>query len=435
MSRLLVRVAAERDADAGTERWLLTCEEPPADPVVGRDAFGANPEITALLAPDPPANGVKAAGRFLFDWLAAHPQVGVELLQATQGGVPRPVMIDLRDGAAEAIPWEALCSRNDRFLALDPRWPVSRAVLSVNDAGGERILRPPLRITLLLSAAEIPAAPEWREIWKALLNGPVADFQVLALVGEPALGMEISALGDPRVRVEGMPSEGKSLANLIREFAPHIVHAFCHGAADDPPYLELATAQDWLNEATQGSLQIDARQINGLSNPNSPAWLAVLNCCEVGAAGAATHALARQLVNEGPYAAALAMREPVEQVDATALSASFYPGMLDALQALIAAGGDSVDIDWAALTVPSSIQMCESRQGGRTFAAASKALKQWTLPVLYQRPTPFSARLAVLSLIEELELQAYRNMRASEQPGTARYAAIEEKIAELEARA
>jgi hypothetical protein len=231
------------------------------------------------------------------------------------------------------------------------------------------------------------------------------------------------------------PSDGKSLADLIREFAPHIVHAFCHGAADDPPYLELATTQDWVNRATQGSLQIDARQINGLSNPNSPAWLAVLNCCEVGAAGPATHALARQLVNEGPYAAALAMREPVEQVDATALSASLYPGLLDALQALIAAGGDSVDIDWAALTVPSRIRICESRLGGSTFAAASSALKQWTLPVLYQRPTPFTARLAVLNPIEELELQAYRNMRASEQPGTARYAAIEAKIAELEARA
>jgi hypothetical protein len=200
-------------------------------------------------------------------------------------------------------------------------------------------------------------------------------------------------------------------------------------------YLELATAQDWVNQATQGSLQIDARQINGLSNPYSPAWLALLSCCEVGAAGAATHALARQLVNEGPYAAALAMRELVEHVDATALSASLHPGLLDAVSALIAAGGDCVEIDWAALTVPSRIRICESRQGGRTFAAASSALKQWTLPVLYQRPTPFTARLAVLSPIEELELQVYRNMRANEQPGTALYAAIEAKIAGFEGRA
>jgi hypothetical protein len=42
--------------------------------------------------------------------------------------------------------------------------------------------------------------------------------------------------------------------------------------------------------------------------------------------------------------------------------------------------------------------------------------------------------LAVLTPIEELELQTYRNMRTNEQPGTALYAAIEAKIAELEAR-
>jgi hypothetical protein len=436
MSRLLVRIASQFNPDIDTVRLSLSCEEPQSDQVVLLDSLGAAPEIAALVAAQPPNDGVKVAGRFLFEWLTGHPQVQLELLQATHGtGQARPILIDLRDGEAEAAPWEALCSPSNRFLSLDPRWPVSRVVFSVGDTGGVRTFRTPLRIVLLLSCLGIPGTQEWREIWKALSNGPVADFKVVVVVGEPALGAEINALGDRRITLVGVPNSFADLSKLVRDFGPHIVHAFCHGAADDPPYLELATTTDWMAGEAQAPLQVEGRQINDLSNPKEPAWLAVLNCCEVGAAGAASHALARELVNEGPYSAAFAMREPVEQADATTLSASLYPALLDAVNRVITGGGQPTEVDWAALTVQPRIRICENRQAGRTFSAASGASKQWTLPVLYQRPTLFIARLAGLNTIDALTLDLYRNLLSDNAPGTQQRADLEARITELEARA
>lgn len=431
--RLVARVAAQINVDDRDVKLQLSLEDPTTDGFVLLDGLNTAAPIVSLQSALPPDGGVREAGRLLYDWLTAHPQLRVELAQAMQGQA-RAVFLDIREATAESIPWEALCAPSEAFLSLDPRWPVARMVPAVDGASGVRTFRPPLRIALLLSCFGIRAGPEWREIWKVLSKWD-GELKVLALVSEPGLGNEIQALADHRVRVEGMPTTVTEVQEIVSAFAPHIVHLFCHGQADNPPFVDLAVSTDWLPQAVRSPVLMEARQLNGLSNPENPSWLVVLNCCEVGGSAEQVHSLARDLVSRGPFAAAIAMREPVEPEDAMIVSSCVYPGLLAAVDRVIAAGGHDVEFDWATLTVKPRIQICERRQQGRTFTVTSQSVKQWTLPVLYLRPTPFSVQLGGLSDRDTLTLQLLRELRAANAEGTPQRNDIEALIAVLEARA
>jgi hypothetical protein len=431
--RLVARVAAQINVDDNDIKLQLSLEDPATDGFVLLDGVSAAAPIVALQNIPPPDGGVREAGRFLYDWLTAHPQLQVELAQAVHGQ-PRTVFLDVREATAEGVPWEALCAPSEEFLSLDTRWPVARMVAAVDGASGVRTFRQPLRIALLLSCHGIEAGPEWQEIWKALSawNG---DFEVLALVSEPELGVEIQTIADQRVQVAGMPTTATEVQEAVTAFAPHIVHLFCHGLADNPPFVDLAVTSDWLPGAVRKPVQMEARQLNGLSNPQDPPWVAVLNCCEVGGSAGQVHSLARDLVSRGPFAAAIAMREPVEPEDAVTVSGCLYPGLLAAVDRVIAAGGQPTEFDWAALTVKPRIQICERRQQGRTFTATSRSVTQWTVPVLYVRPTPFTVGLGGLSNQEALTLQLLRELRAANAEGSPQRNEIEAAIAALEVRA
>jgi CHAT domain len=383
-ARLVARVAAQLNVDDNDVKLQLSLEDPPTDGFVLLDGVGTAAPIVALQNNPPPEGCVRAAGRYLYDWLAARHQLDIELGRADHSRL----FLDVRDATAEGVPWEALCAPSGTFLSLDARWPIARMVAAVDEASGVRTFRQPLRIALLLSYLGIKARPEWREIWRALSawNG---KFEVLALVSEPEFGAEIQALTDDRVRVLGLPTTATEVQDVVSAFAPHIVHLFCHGLADNPPFVDLAVTSDWLPGAERSPVQMEARQLGGLSNPQDPSWLIVLNCCEVGGSAGQVHSLARDLVSRGPFAGAVAMREPVEPEDAVIVSGCLYPGLLAAVDEVVAAGGQPTEFDWAELTVKPRIQICERRQQRRTFTITSRSVKQWTLPVLYVRPTPF----------------------------------------------
>jgi hypothetical protein len=315
---------------------------------------------------------------------------------------------------------------------------VSRLVQALDGAAGVRPFKPPLRIALLLSCLDIPAALEWRQIWQAL-SAAKFPIEVLVLVSEEELHEEITKLADPRITVEGLPTEIAKVQQRVSTFGPHVLHAFCHGSLDDGPHLELATAGDWLAHAPVRSVLLESHQINELSNPAEPAWLALLNCCELGSPVGTVHSLARDLVNRGPFSAAIAMREPVQPEDAVNLSGGFYPGLLAAVQSVVDAAGEATEIDWASLMVEPRRRLCESHQDGSPFKAAAKSTKQWTLPVLYVRPTAFHARCdnhKELTPAESLELELLRMMKSQPPPPDARPSLridIEARIAQLEA--
>ncbi len=437
-ARMVVRVTPLLTA-AGDPQLMLSLEEPAADGVAIMQCNGTEPELVNLASDPMTADSVLTAGRFLFDKLTAHPDIDLELKHSITPAAPaRQLYVELRgQGLAESVPWEMLCSPSDDFLSLDARWPVSRLVQAVDGTAGVRAFRPPLRVALLLSCLNIPAAPEWRQIWQAL-SAAAFPIEVLVLVSEEELHQEIAAIGDPRITVEGLPTEIAKLQQRVSTFAPHVLHAFCHGSLEDGPHLQLATAADWVAGAPLRSVLLEPHQINELSNPAEPTWLAMLNCCDVGSPVGTVHSLARDLVNRGPFSASIAMREPVVPEDAVNLSGGFYPGLVAAVQRVVEADGAVGEIDWASLMVEPRRRLCESHQDGSPFKAAAKSTKQWTLPILYVRPTAFQANLdkrAGTTTADSLTLELLRTLRSQlppDAPASLR-AEIEAKIAELEA--
>jgi hypothetical protein len=150
------------------------------------------------------------------------------------------------------------------------------------------------------------------------------------------------------------------------------------------------------------------------------------------------HSLARDLVNRGPFCAAVAMREPVRPEDAVSLSGGFYPGFVAAVQSVVEAAGAATEIDWATLMVEPRRRLCETHQNGSPFTAAAKSTKEWTLPVLYVRPTAFQASLdsrVATTTADSLTLELLRTLKAQLPPAApaSLRADIDAKIAELEA--
>lgn len=434
--RMVIRVTSLL-TETGAEQLVLSLEEPAANGVTALQATGTEPQLLNLAADPLQAGAVLNCGRFLFDKLTAHPSIDLELKHTvTPAGQPRQLYVELRaQGLAEAMPWETLCSPGNDFLSLDPRWPVTRLVHPVDEGAGVRSFQPPLRAALLLSCLGIRAAPEWRQIWTVLESAPF-PVEVLALVSEEELYQEIKAIGDPRITVEGLPLQIATLQERIARFRPHVIHAFCHGSLEEGPHLELAVASDWLTGAPDRSLLLEPQQIKELSSKSDATWLAVLNCCDVGAPVGPVHSLARDLVQFGPFAAAIAMREPVRPQDAVSFSAGLYPGLVAAVQRVVAAAGATTDVDWASMLVEPRRRLCQDRTG-LLFSTAAKSTKQWTLPILYVRSSTFEANLDTrpTTVTDALTLELLRALRSQlspDAPASLR-ADIDANIAQLEA--
>ncbi len=434
---MVVRIGFDL-TEAGSERLEVSLEEPVVDGAHELPYTGREPELAALANRPPGSGSVRAAGRLLYDALAAHPAIQDELAHSVRPtGGPRPLYLELREGGrAEGVPWESLCTPNGDFLALDPRWPVSRLVHPVDRVAGVRAFRPPLRVALVLSCLGIPAADEWRRIWAVLAAAPFA-VEVLALVSEVTLHGEIAALGDPRITLAGVPADIPALTQRVASFQPDVLHFFCHGSLEGGAHLEVAVANDWVTGAAVGSLLLEPHQVSQLSSPERRAWLAVLNCCEVGAPSGTTHSLARDLVSKGPFAAALAMREPIRPADAASVSGGLYPGLVEAVRRVVDAGGSRTEIDWGALVVEPRRRLCADHQDGGLFTQAAASTTEWTLPVLYVRhPLPFEASLETRAITPAaaLELELLRRIRAGFQPSTPATfrAEVEARIAHLD---
>ncbi|WP_369228871.1 CHAT domain-containing protein [Streptomyces sp. R21] len=390
--RLVIRVQLLISGE-GHGSMLVSLENPPGNQATPFACNGSEPEFVALASHSLGETSVRDAGRLLFDGLAAQPDIGLHLPAAAQpGAAKRPVFVELRaPGAAEALPWETLWSQAVDFLGLDARWPVSRIVPPVGDNPVHlEEFRPPLRIAAILSCLGVTAADEWQILSKevAAVAGRL-DVEVLTFVSEHDLALSIQKAADPGVSVDLVPQDLATLREKVSSFRPHILHLFCHGRLRQRPQLEIAVAADWQDGVPNRSLRLEFDQISQLSNPMDPAWLAVLNCCEVGAPVGETYSLARELVNRGPFAAAVAMSEPVNPDDASAFSAALYPQLLAAVENVVQAKGNPVEIPFWNLLVEPRRRLCERQAvGGISVSMAATSTKEWTVPVLYVRPDP-----------------------------------------------
>jgi hypothetical protein len=404
--------------------------------------------------PDPaevfgvPAGGGSAdsvvtdAGRRLFDALTRDIAVVNQAF-----GQPDPgAGLDLDLTAAlrlQSLPWEAICDSGGSFLTLD-KVPLTRLV-GISRAGSadtavERTLEGPLKILAVLSCVGINAREEWEALKDGLKDAPF-PVKVRLLLSEPKLFSRITE--DPAApprwleAVKLIPADTGDLAALITEFAPHVVHFFCHGFSDGRPYLQVphqlawdvdadtALPDDVVSEfatdpdaATVPWHQLEARDVSLLfPEPPKDPWLIVLNACgsartpespgavpEVGAAGApavepaagsrATRSLAVELVEQFRVPAVIGMREPVVTTDAARFTRTFYRSLLEGLAPHIRArAAAGVQLDWAAFTVKPRLALSGQR-GQLSRSQVQARHKEWTLPAVIARPEPFVLTVA-----------------------------------------
>ncbi len=348
-----------------------------------------------LLHPDV----VKCAGARLFELLSKHTAVRDAMRLSLTAPVDKvvPLYIYLKSDQTEGLPWETLFTPQANFLALDSRWPIARiAGSSPMAAVIDRTFRPPLKVTLLLAAVGIDATPEWEAFYSALKNAPL-EMELQVFVCQSELEAAIKSLDDQRITVDYL-REKPDLFAAVKNFAPHILHFFCHGATDGGPHLQLATLQDWDGLSSRGSMIIEPNDLYPFSSTtvgsSGNTWLVTLNCCQGGAPVEDAYSLARSLVSNG-FPVAVGMREVIASHDAHVFCKSFYCAILEVLQEIERRGqveADFIEVDWAKVLYAARMQLCDRHSDGDPVSVAAMKCKEWTLPVIYVRPELFMLR-------------------------------------------
>jgi hypothetical protein len=325
---------------------------------------------------------VKEVGERLLQSLKGHNEVDLNIKAILAKQEPCPIYLRLLSPVSAQYPWETLFDPGDeRFLALEERWPIAR----IADFGPlekeVRYFAPPLCVLAVLSAVDVEGdnAKEWRSLWSALVKCSL-PLKVHVVVGEHSLKEEIDALGDPRVECELLSSQA-GLKHQIKDANPHLIHVFCHGRGAQSPTLMFGTPQDHV--AKRSSVQFEADYLRGLAKN---AWLVTLNCCEGASDREGVRSLAHLLVAAG-YPAVVGMREPISTDDAHLFTGILYGSLIPKLEEELAKG-EEIEIELTTV-------LSEPRQAlrdkfvpqlDRTHAAAAR--REWTFPVLYVRPEP-----------------------------------------------
>ena len=352
-----------------------------------------DPAFVKMRASPPSPNATRDAGRRLYDAITRHPGISELLSVALAAGAPERYPIFVQTGASsdiEALPWEALCTPDGEFLALDDRWTVSRIAGSSATSQSPWQLKPPLRIAAILSALGVSAAEEWRALQASIQSATALAVEVLVLLSEEQLYDEITAAvaagHAPGVAVEFLPPDTAALQVMVSRFQPHVLHFFCHGSASIVPHLEVAVRSDWHINATQSSLLLEARDILDLSGTANDTWLAVLNFAESAIASDRLDSLAHSLVHSG-LPAAIGMRESVSAEDAALFTGAFYSRFLQDLASRLAGVAQDRSINLGQLVVAARRSLATKHKAG-TVSKAAASTTEWTLPAIYVRPAP-----------------------------------------------
>lgn len=387
-----VQFYLERPSNWPQSKLLVELQGDPAQPPYS----GLNVNPVAAFA-------VRDAGVALLNDLRRHPAIAQQLAQVLNAPgmiTPKPLGIEVESTKADSLPWEALYENTCAFLALDPRWPISRLLqANVDDVQVDYLFCAPLRIAAVLSApgnipqTKISSSDEWNSLKQAMATaGPAnaGNIQVLALVCEQNLKDAVDASGIPGVRTEFIRDRGQ-LAREIRTFGPHILHFFCHGASEDPPYLRIGSLLNWEREEN-GTILFEGKDIRLDADPNQSVWLVVLNCCETASGGVAevrgVRNLAANLVRSG-FPAVLGMREPVDAGNARLLTQEFYRELFSFVFGL-PVGGPPISVEWSTMLVEGRQTLKATLGPGRIDAACH--IKEWAIPAIYVRMDPFRLR-------------------------------------------
>jgi hypothetical protein len=259
-------------------------------------------------------------------------------------------------------------------------------------------LEPPLRITVVLSAAgstqlsQAPGAPQWQRIHDTieahLAEKNAVPVSVTVLTGEAALRDSIRALQKPWVQAD-IIADKSGLLDQIQKSCPHILHFFCHGLSDQLPHLRVGSYMDWEAER-EPTIALTARELRQTADPNQNIWLVTLNCCESSTRAGDVRGFASSLVAAG-FPAAVGMREVIEVEHAHLLCRSFYPEVMKMIGA-VPQGGPEVEIEWARALWQARIDLAEAPPWGGPAQTTGQGSKVWTIPALYIRREPFKLK-------------------------------------------
>jgi hypothetical protein len=343
----------------------------------------ADPEPAGFIAG---TLGADEMGAYIITKLSEHPAV-VSALGAALAAPPgsqEPVFVWVAP-QAEGVPWETLFA-NGSFLALDPRWPIGRMNMQEFAAADPREFRPPLRVLAVLAAAGIDASQEWAELRDALGILPFGvDVRVIA--AQDALLAAVSSGNPENLSVTAERVEpGLDLPGQVTGFRPNILHFFCHGGVEaGSSFLEIATRST--ADSARGGVMFELKDFPA-ANPADDLWLVVLNACRGALPPSGSASLVSSLAARGVPAVA-GMREAVTGDDAHAFCRGFYRALAEMLAPLGSTAGP-VPISWCTALYRARREICELHRGPAPCAAVAAQLREWTLPVMYVGPGPFT---------------------------------------------
>jgi hypothetical protein len=365
---------------------------------------------------------VQMAGDQLYQSLMSHPAIGLEFGQVAQTlhGDQHPIYFYLDPPEIDELPWETLHDAKNGFLALDARWPIARLRKPLAQIKLEYEFSPPLRVLAVLSAAggnstaQVPAREEWDCIYNEL-NAANLEFKLCVFVCEESLKQHIENLNDPKVKVDYVIDKDQ-LTQGILSFAPHLLHFFCHGTADQLPCLQIGTRAAWETTERDKRITLEANELRQTADPNQNVWLVTLNCCESAKQARDARTLASALVTAG-FPSVVGMREPVASVHAHTFCKLFYRGVLKLINST-QVGDEPTRIEWASALWMARKTLLDSCTKGIAPTQAAPNSREWTIPVLYARGEPFllrrgqkpkgmplTERLHLLAKIDELKRQ------------------------------
>jgi hypothetical protein len=217
--------------------------------------------------------------------------------------------------------------------------------------------------------------------------------KVLVLTGQTEVDDAVKALGDDRFKTS-MFADKPDLERQVREFAPNVLHFFCHGATEQSSYLLIATMDDFARRPQTEGFAVETREIKrllgGLLDLPPDIWLVTLNACRGAAAPEQGRSLVRHLASEG-LPAVVGMREMVAADDSHAFAESFYEELIAKL-AEVARTNDVVEIEWAELVREPRRRILDRYLQGRPAGQGARDVKEWSLPIVYVGQESFIIR-------------------------------------------
>jgi hypothetical protein len=300
-------------------------------------------------------------------------------------------------------------------------------MLDCNSTKSEWLFEPPLKIAAVLGAGgdeaeKIPADEQWASLKDAVERSKL-PVQLRVLTCQIGLRDKINEFATESTKRSGSPPwvtaelirDRDELFTHIREFAPHILHFFCHGTADTKPQLQLATYKDWETD-TPGSINIEGEQLKQNADMDGNIWLVTLNCCESTKNGPSTSSLsmpvACNLVGAG-IPVVVGMRERIDTEFANKFCALFYQSVLEELRRRLdeAETQGSTDVHWA----------CGLFRVRQSMYEKLKFSPEWTLPVMHTRLKRFQLKLNPAHSIPKVA-SAGMPAAPSEKPGLSAHA-------------